>query len=148
MVTPNSVQQWLAEQVVPLTIIVVLMIAGFLVLAISARRRRATLLRERAGHTEDRFVEELAGFGFDPKIARLTYRILQSEQSVQFPILLQDRLDEDLGLDDSDVEEMTVRVLAGAERENRPGLRHEPFVTVEDVVRYVQASPRRRHEAA
>jgi hypothetical protein len=148
MSAPTTVELWLSQQAIPLILIAVLLITGFLILTISARRRRATMLRERIGHTEDRFVEELCASGFDPKIARQTYRMLQAEQSVHFPILLGDRLDEDLGLDTADVEEMTTNLLAATGREHRPGLRQEPFVTVEDVVRFIQASPRRRHEAA
>lgn len=148
MFTPNTVQIWLSEQAVPLALIVGVLIAGFLLLKISAARRKHTLLRERAGHTEDTFVEHLTTFGFDPKIARSTYRYLQNEQNVHFPIFLTDHLDEDLGLGLAELDESKVALARENQRELRPGLRHEPIVTVEDLIRFIQASPRRKEMVA
>jgi hypothetical protein len=148
MFTPYNVQIWLSEQAVPLALIVGVLVSGFLLLKISASRRKHSLLRERAGHTEDTFVEHLSTFGFDPSIARSTYRYLQNEQNVHFPIFLTDHLDEDLGLGLAELEESKLALAQQNMRELRPGLRHEPIVTVEDLIRFIQASPRRKEKVA
>lgn len=148
MFTPYTVQIWLSEQAVPLAFIVGVLVAGFLLLKISAARRKSALLRERAGHTEDTFVEHLIAFGFDPAIARSTYRYLQNEQNVHFPIFLTDHLDEDLGLGLAELEESKLALARQSMRELRPGLRHEPIITVEDLIRFIQASPRRKEKVA
>ena len=148
MFTPSTVQLWLSEQATPLMIIVGVLVAGFLLLKFSAARRKAALLRERAGHTEDSFVEHLTTFGFDPIIARSTYRYLQEKQNVHFPIFLTDHLDEDLGLGIGDLEQTKVALAIESGREFRPGLRHDPIVTVEDLIRFIQASPRKKQMVA
>jgi len=148
MFTPSTVQIWLSEQAKPLFLIVAVLIAGLLFLKFSAARRKAALLRERAGHTEDTFVQHLSTFGFDPSIARSTYRYLQTHQNVHFPIFLTDHLDEDLGLGLEDLEETKIALAIESRREFRPGLRHEPIVTVEDLIRFIQASPRKREKVA
>jgi hypothetical protein len=62
---------------------------------------------------------------------------------VAFPIDPRDDLDRDLGLDGEDVK-LTVRdLLAETGREYLPGQLNSPLVTVVDLVRYIQASPRR-----
>jgi hypothetical protein len=148
MFTPSTVQIWLSQQAMPLLLIVGTLVAGFLFLKFSAARRRTALLRERAGHTEDTFVQHLSTFGFDPSIARSTYRYLQTQQNVHFPIFLTDHLDEDLGLGLEDLEQTKIALAVESRREFRPGLRHEPVVTVEDLIRFIQASPRKREKVA
>lgn len=148
MFKPYTLQIWLSEQAVPLAIILGILVAGFLLLKISASRRKHALLRERAGHTEDTFVEHLSNFGFDPTIARATYQYLQQEQNVHFPIFLTDHLDEDLGLGLGELEESKIALARESGRELRPGLRHEQIITVEDLIRFIQASPRRREMVA
>ena len=91
---------------------------------------------------EDTFVNSLIGYGFDPMIARTTYRYLQEKQNVSFPIESSDLLDEDLGLDLADLDQSVNEILTLTGRLHQPGLRHQPIVTVEDLVRFVQASPR------
>jgi hypothetical protein len=61
---------------------------------------------------------------------------------VDFPILPSDALDEDPGLDSEDVKEAVRDLLIRTGREFRPGILTAPMVTVEDLVRYLQASPR------
>jgi hypothetical protein len=148
MFTPYNLRIWLSEQAVPLAFIVGILVAGFLLLKISAARRKSALLRARAGHTEDTFVEHLSTFGFDPILARSTYRYLQNHQNVHFPIFLTDHLDEDLGLGLGELEESKIALARESGREFRPGLRHEPIVTVEDLIRFIQASPRRKEKVA
>jgi hypothetical protein len=57
-------------------------------------------------------------------------------------------LDEDLGLDMVDLDETVRDVFQLTRRRYQPGLRHTPLVTVEDLVRFVQASPRLVEQAA
>lgn len=143
MVTPDTLSIWLKEQAWPLGIIAVCIIAAFLVLKISAKRRHEALAREREGVTEATFAAHLERYGFDPAIAASTYRYLQEVQRVQFPILPGDHLDEDLGLDSEDIKQTVREMIAALGREFNPGLLHTPLVSVEDLVRLLQASPRR-----
>jgi hypothetical protein len=148
MQTPSTLYIWLSEQALPLAAIVVFVALVMIVLSVSARNRRVRLNRSRAGTNEDTFVEALVVYGFDPQISRTVYRYLQEEQNVHFPIEPTDLLDEDLGLDLVDLDETVRDVLQLARRLYQPGLRHEPLVTVEDLVRFVQASPRLIERAA
>jgi hypothetical protein len=148
MITPETVQTWLAEQATPLLVIGTALILGFAILYFSARGRRAKMVSRRSGLTEDTFVEDLIPFGFDPQVARATYRYLQERQNISFPILAMDALDEDLGLDSEDVTQTIRELLDLTGREHLPGLLHSPLVSVEDLVRYVQASPRKSQSTA
>lgn len=143
MVTPDTLTIWLKEQAWPIGIIVACVLLALIVLKISASSRHKTLAREREGITESTFAAHLEKYGFDPVIAAATYRYLQERQLITFPILPGDQLDEDLGLDSEDITQ-TVREMTGKlGRQFNPGLLHKPLVTVEDLVRMLQASPRR-----
>ncbi len=148
MQIPSTVSIWLLEQAAPLALIALLLISILAVLAYSARRRVAILLETRAGMNEDTFVESLMPYSFDPQICRVVYRYLQQEQNIHFPILATDHLDEDLGLDLIDLDQTVRDTVERSRREFRPGLRDRPLVTVEDLVRLIQASPRREQRAA
>ena len=148
MQTPSTPMIWLSEQVVPLAIIVALFALVMIVLYTSARARKAQMNEARSGANEDTFVNSLLIYGFDPVIARTTFRYLQEKQRVSFPIEATDQLDEDLGLGAGDVEESLRDILQLTERVYQPGLYHSPLVTVEDLVRLVQASPRLSEVAA
>jgi len=148
MVTPDTLSIWLNEQAWPLAIIAVCIIAAFLVLKFSAKRRHQALAREREGVTEATFAAHLERYGFDPTIASSTYRYLQEVQRVQFPILPGDHLDEDLGLDSEDIKQTVREMISALGREFNPGLLHTPLVSVEDLVRLLQASPRRAQTVA
>ncbi len=139
----TTLQQWLGDQIVPLVFIGFAVLMGLALLYFSAKSRRSALTRDRSGRTEETFVEFLAPYGFDPEIARATYRYLRERQQIAFPILPTDDLDRDLGLNEDEVR-ITVRDLLGEMgREYLPGMLDSPLVTVVDVVRYIQASPRR-----
>ena len=142
MQTPSTVSIWLGEQAGPLALIVLLLAFVMIVLYLSARSRRAKLNQERSGTNEDTFVNFLTTYGFDAKIARTAYRYLQEKQNVSFPIEASDLLDEDLGLDSADIEESVADLLMLNHRVYQPGLAHSPLVTMEDLVRFIQASPR------
>jgi hypothetical protein len=148
MQTPSTPLIWLSEQAIPLVIIVALLAFVLIVLYTSARARRARMNEARSGANEDTFVNSLLIYGFDPVIARTTFRYLQEKQRVSFPIEATDQLDEDLGLGLSDVDESLHDILRLTERVYQPGLNHSPLVTVEDLVRLVQASPRLSELAA
>ena len=148
MQTPYNLSIWLSEQAVPLALIAALLAFVMIVLYLSARSRRVRMNEARSHVNEDTFVSSLIGYGFDPMIARTTYRYLQDKQNVSFPIEASDLLDEDLGLDLADVDESIGGILILTGRLNQPGLRHHPIITVEDLVRFVQASPRVASEMA
>ena len=148
MQTPSTPLIWLSEQAWPLAIIVALL--GFVMIALyaSARARRLNMNEARSGLNEDTFVNSLLVYGFDPMIARTTFRYLQEKQRVSFPIEATDQLDEDLGLDMVDVNESIQDIFRLTDRIYQPGLKHTPIITVEDLVRLVQASPRLSEMAA
>ena len=148
MVTPDTLTIWLREQAWPIGIFVGLALLAFLVLKISASRRHEALAREREGVTESTFAAHLERYGFDPVIAAATYRYLQEVQLVKFPILPGDLLDEDLGLDSEDINQTVREMTHALGRQYNPGLLHKPLVTVEDLVRMLQASPRRIAQSA
>ena len=148
MQTPSTLSIWLGEQAVPLAIIVALLGFIMIVLYMSAHTRRLRMNEARSGANEDTFVNSLLLYGFDPAIARTTFRYLQEKQRVSFPIEATDQLDEDLGLDLVDVDESIQDILRLTDRVYQPGLKHTPIVTVEDLVRLVQASPRLSEMAA
>jgi acyl carrier protein len=104
--------------------------------------------QKRAGMNEYTFVNYLATFGFDADIARTTYQYLQERQNVSFPIDAHDQLDEDLGLDSTDINQSVRELLEATGREYRPGMLHSPLITVEDLVRYLQSCPRKGDVAA
>jgi hypothetical protein len=139
----STVLQWLGQQVVPLFLIGFAILMGLAMVYISAKNRRSALAQKRAGRTEENFAEYLATYGFDPDIARSAYRYLQKEQGISFPIEPMDDLDRDLGLDTDEVNTSLRDLLAESNREYLPGLIDSPLVTVVDLIRYVQASPRR-----
>lgn len=141
MFTPDSLSMWLREQAWPIAFCLAALVLLFVVLKLSAVHRRTTLLRERSAVTQDSFVEQLVRRNFDPLISGTTYRYLQDVQGIGFPILPSDMLDEDLGLDSEEVEQ-ALRELSVSLRRRLPGLRQAPLVTVEDLIRRIQAQPR------
>jgi len=143
MPTAVQIQQWLGEQIVPVFLIGFAILMGFAMVYISAINRRNALVRSRAGHTVDTFSDYLARYGFDQEIARSTYRYLQERHRVSFPIEPLDDLDQDLGLDGDDVKTTLRELIDENGREYLPGAVDSPLVRVVDLVRYIQACPRR-----
>jgi hypothetical protein len=148
MQIPSTTWIWLSEQAVPLAIIVAFLAFVFIALYVSARSRRRKMNESRSHVNEGTFVNSLLIYGFDPVISRTTYRYLQEKQRVSFPIEATDHLDEELGLDLTDVEESVHDILRLTDRLYQPGLKDAPLVTVEDLVRLIQASPRLSELAA
>jgi ABC-type dipeptide/oligopeptide/nickel transport system permease component len=143
MDTPDSLALWLREQAWPIAIIAGFFLLTFLVLKFSAKRRQKSLAQQREGVSQESFVTHLQKYGFDPTITGAAYRYLQEVQRVNFPILPADALDEDLGLDTEDINQTVMELTEALGRDRSPGLRHTPIVTVEDLVRLLQASPRK-----
>jgi hypothetical protein len=135
--------RWMGEQAAPLLLVGFALLMGLALLYLSVQSRQAGLVRDRSDRSEETFVEYLAAYGFDTEIARATYRYLQRVHGVVFPILPKDDLDRDLGLNDDEVRQALRDLLEEAGREYLPGLIDAPVVKVVDLVRYVQASPRR-----
>ena len=148
MFTPDTFSMFLKQQAWPVGVVVFLLISTWLLLKVSATSRRARLRRERRHVTEDAFVAHLAQYGFDGLITRTTYRYLQDVQNVRFPILWSDALDEDLGLGNEEVDQTLRELLKALRRAETPGVSHAPIVTVENLVRHLQASPRMRGSRA
>ena len=143
MTSYATILQWLGEQIVPLFFIGFAILMGTAMVYFSWRTRRSSLARQRAGRTPENFAEYLSGYGFDPEIARTAYIYLQERTRVDFPIEPTDDLDRDLGLYGEESNEALRDLLDETGREYLPGLIDQPLVTVVDLIRYVQASPRR-----
>lgn len=132
----------LQEQIIPILGVALCVVFAFLLLKWVANRRHRALAREREGIDELTFAESLGRRGFDPVIARSTYRYLQDVQGVRFPILPADDLDQDLGLDSEDLNQTLADLTSALGRRLNAALLHTPLITVEDLVRILQASPR------
>ncbi len=116
--------------------------ACIVLLRLSAWAREHNLRRKRAGITQETFTAQLQQYGFDPVITSATFRYIREVQLVPFPVLPGDDLEKDLGLAPEDVDQ-TIRDLAIAlRREFSPGQQPIPPVTVEDLIRQLQAYPR------
>ncbi len=113
-----------------------------LLLRVHALRARRGLLPRRPGHTEDSFVHHVASFGLHPRIARTTYRYLQRSCKVRFPILVEDSLREDLGLDQRALIEATRALLLENGRESGQHYMPNSLVTVGDLIGFIQSSAR------
>ncbi len=148
MQAPSSLSLWLSEQAGPLAIIASFLAVFMIVLNLSARNRQAQMRRARRGADESTFVSALVAYGFDAALLRFTYRYLQTTQGIRFPLEPADRLDEDLGLDGAAVERAVRDLLHQSGRRYQPGLRFTPLVTIEDLIRFLQASPRITARAA
>jgi hypothetical protein len=138
-----NLEQWLVQQIVPVFFIGFALLAGLALVYFSAQSRKAARRRDRAGQDEETFAAQFAAHGFDPEIARATYRYLEGRTQAGFPILPGDDLDRDLGLDADDVQDAVRTLTAQAGREYLPGLVTEPIASVAQLVRAVQAQPRK-----
>jgi hypothetical protein len=145
---PQHATQWVAAQADVIGVIGVLFLGALLILFLSARGHAWMMAHKRAHSTIDTFVRELSEKGYNARICRAVYEYLQTDQKVNFPINPDDALDERLGIAGDDLEQTIRDVLILTEREFCPGLLYRPLVTVEDLVRYVEASPLRLKKSA
>lgn len=139
----SGLQSWLADQAVPLLYVGFALLMAIFVLYLSTISRHASLEHRRSGRTEDTFADEMAGYGYDPEIARLAYRMLREQLPLSFPIEPSDDLERDLKLNPDELRRIEWKLLEAAGREHAPGLQFEPITTVANLVRHVQTSPRR-----
>ncbi|SEG25241.1 hypothetical protein SAMN05421819_2389 [Bryocella elongata] len=142
MATHNPFSLGIQEQAIPILAIILCIGLAYLLLRWVASRRHRALIREREGVDEASFARRMQEQGFDPVIARSTFRYLQEVQGIRFPVLPTDDLDVDLGLDSEDIKQTLSDLSSGLERRLNAALLHRPLVTVEDLVRLLQASPR------
>src|SRR5579875_1986583 len=98
--------------------------------------------RKRAGITQETFTAQLQQYGFDPVITSSTFRYLREVQLVPFPVLPGDDLEDDLGLTPEEIDQAVRDLSIALRREFSPGLQPTPLVTVEDLIRLLQAEPR------
>ena len=92
--------------------------------------------------TQETFTAQLQQYGFDPVITGSTFRYLREVQLIPFPVLPGDDLEKDLGLAPEDVHQAVRDLTLALRREYSPGLQPIPPVTVEDLIRLIQASAR------
>lgn len=137
----GRLSDFLTAQIVPLSVLFGALLLAFAVLYFSGVSRHRRMAAERRGEDVDSFVLYLASYGFDPDIARTTYEYLVAEEDVAFPIRHTDRLDHDLRISEEEVRKSVRYLLKEFGREASPGMQHMPLVTVEDLLRFVQACP-------
>lgn len=142
MATAVYIPELWRHQVWPIGLFLGAIAASVLLLRLSAWSRERNLRRKRSGLSQESFTAWLQQYGFDPVITSSTYRYLQEVQLVSFPILPGDKLDQDLGLDADEISQAVRDLTIALRREFSPGLRPTPLVTVEDLIRFLQASPR------
>jgi len=148
MQTTDTLHVWLADQALPFGLLLAFLVGGLLVVFVSGVMRKSRLAYSRAGRDEASFVHEMLSLGYDLHICRTAYAYLQHEHHISFPILPEDRLDMDLGLGDTDVTDMVNHLLETNGRERTFGQIYTPLLTVQDIVRQVQALPMRRLRVA
>ena len=137
-----SIPAWLGHHAWPLWLLLALIVACMVLLRLSAWLRERKLRRMRAGVTQETFTAQLEQYGFDPVITGSTFRYLREVQLVPFPVLPGDDLEKDLGLEPEDVDQAVRDLTTALRREHSPALQPTPLVTVEDLIRLLQASPR------
>jgi hypothetical protein len=137
-----SIPAWLGHHAWPLWLLLALIVACVALLRLSAWSRERRLRRKRAGVTQQTFTAQLEQYGFDPVITGSTFRYLREVQQVPFPVLPGDDLEEDLGLTPEEIDQSVRDLTLGLRRVYSPGLQSAPLVTVEDLIRLLQASPR------
>ncbi|HZQ44373.1 MAG TPA: hypothetical protein VFA99_14055 [Acidobacteriaceae bacterium] len=138
----TSITAWLGHHAWPIWLLVAVVAVCIVLLRVSAWSRERRLRHKRAGVTHETFTAQLQQYGFDPVITSSAFRYLREVQLVPFPVLPGDDLEDDLGLTPEEIDQ-TVRDLSTAlRREYSPGLQPTPLVTVEDLIRLLQAEPR------
>jgi hypothetical protein len=137
-----SIPAWLGHRAWPLWLLLALIVVCVALLRLSAWLREHKLRHARAGITEATFTAQLEQYGFDPVITGSTFRYLREVQMVPFPVLPGDDLEKDLGLTPEDVDQSVRDLTLALRREYSPGLQPTPLVTVEDLIRLLQAQPR------
>jgi hypothetical protein len=137
-----SIPAWLGHRAWSLWLLLTLIVVCVALLRLSAWLREHKLRQARAGVTQETFTAQLEQYGFDPVVTGSTFRYLREVQLVPFPVLPGDDLEKDLGLTPEDVDQSVRDLTLALRREYSPGLQPTPLVTVEDLIRLLQAQPR------
>ena len=137
-----SITAWLGHHAWPIWLLLAAVVLCIVLLRISAWSREHRLRRKRAGVTQETFTAQLQQYGFDPVITSSTFRYMREVQLVPFPVLPGDDLENDLGLTPEEVDQSVRDLSIALRREYSPGLQPTPLVTVEDLIRLLQAEPR------
>lgn len=138
----SSIPAWLGHYAWPLWLLLAAVVVCIALLRISVWTRENRLRRKRAGVTQETFTAQLQQYGFDPVITSSTFRYLREVQLVPFPVLPGDDLAKDLGLSPEDIDQSVRDLAIALRREYSPGLQPIAPVTVEDLIRHLQAYPR------
>jgi hypothetical protein len=118
-----------------------LVLGGLMLVAIGViRRTRAA--RAQKGQDVTTFVQDLVARGYDGTICRMTYLYLRDQLNIAFPITPEDRLEEDLGLNYEETDQVVRTLLSFVDPKFRRGFMPTP-VTVLDLVRTIHALPSR-----
>lgn len=137
-----SIPAWLGHHAWPLWLLLAVIVGCILLLRISAWVHERSIRHKRRGITQETFTAQLEQYGFDPVITSATFRYLREVQLVPFPVLPGDDLDKDLGLSPEEIDQSVRDLSIALRREYSPGLQPVPLVTVEDLIRVLQAFPR------
>lgn len=138
----TSITAWLGHHAWPIWLLLAAVVLCTVLLWLSAWSREHRLRRKRSGVTHETFTAQLQQYGFDPVITSSTFRYLSEVQLVPFPVLPGDDLEEDLGLTPEEIDQAVRDLSIALRREYSPGLQPTPLVTVEDLIRLLQAEPR------
>ena len=137
-----TIPAWLGHSAWPLCLLLALIVACVVLLRLSAWYREHKLRRQRVGVTQETFTAQLEQYGFDPVITGSTFRYLREVQAIPFPVLPGDDLEKDLDLTAEEIDQSVRDLTLALRREYSPGLQTTPLITVEDLIRLLQASPR------
>lgn len=142
LVRTYSIPAWLAHHALPLWLLLAAVVGCVILLRLSAWTRERRLRRRRDGVTQETFTAQLQQYGFDPVITSAIFRYMREVQLIPFPVLPGDHLAEDLGLTPEEIDQAVRDLALALRREYSPGLQPLPPVTIEDLIRLLQAYPR------
>lgn len=106
----------------------------------SLQRRQLYLRNRNRVSLSSHFAEQLQLAGFDSVISRAAYCVLRDHKGVSSPVLPTDSLEQDLGFNDDELEQVFLQLTAMIGGEPRPSWYLYPMRSVEDLIRAVQES--------
>lgn len=139
MAVSPQVDSWLYRHALVLVALGCMSVMACLyILSKERKARRST--GARTDSSARSFAKLLESNGFDPAIALATYWYLQETQGRRFPILPSDQLERDLCLSAEEIEHTLLALMALLGRKPALGWHRQAVVTVEDLIRVLQAS--------
>ena len=134
----------LAMTAIPLLLLLVVAIGGFLLLRAGVRStRRLNKKRKFAGReviTLEHFRYITAARGIRPRVSTYAYKLLLPHYQRHMRVRLEDRLHEDLQLSDRQIAEMLMKLLRNTDR--KPAMGATPvLISVLDLLQTVQDAP-------